>query len=90
VCARTAALLRALGDAPPLTDDVLATVAAPARLMLGDRDATVTLDETAVAMRALPHGELAVLPRTPHPLEQADPKRLAFELADLHARVAAA
>jgi pimeloyl-ACP methyl ester carboxylesterase len=89
VCARTAALLRALGDAPPLTPDVLAAIAVPARLMLGDRDTTVTLDETAAAMRALPQGELAVLPRTPHPLEQADPARLAFELRDLRARLAA-
>jgi hypothetical protein len=58
--------------------------------MLGDRDTTVSLDETAAAVRALPQGELAVLPRTPHPLEQADAARLAFELRDLHARRAAA
>ena len=72
VVARTADLLRALGDAPPLTDETLGAVRCPARVMVGDRDATVTVEETAGAWRALGDGELAVLPRTPHPLEQVD------------------
>ena len=65
------------------TADALATVDLPVRVMVGDRDATVTLDETAAAYRALPRGELAVLPRTGHPLEQVDVTRLAGELVDL-------
>jgi hypothetical protein len=38
--------------------------------MVGDRDAIVTLEETAAAARSLPAGELAVLPNTAHPFEQ--------------------
>jgi pimeloyl-ACP methyl ester carboxylesterase len=84
--ARTAAMMHAMGARPALTPDVLARVACPARLCVGDRDATVTLDETAAAARALPKGELAVLPATGHPLEHADAARLAREVAEVHAR----
>ncbi len=82
VLARTAALLRALGERPVLTDATLAEVAQPVRVMVGDRDATVTVEETAGAYRALPNGELAVLPRTPHPLEQVDTGRLVAALGE--------
>lgn len=84
--ARTAAMMHAVAARPPLTPEVLATVACPVRLCVGDRDATVTLEESAAAARTLPKGELAVLPATPHPLEAADPARLAREIAEVHAR----
>jgi pimeloyl-ACP methyl ester carboxylesterase len=86
VLARTAAMMHAIAARPPVTPEVLAAVACPTRLCVGDRDATVTLDECAAAMRALPRGELAVLPATGHPLEHADPARVAREIAELHAR----
>jgi pimeloyl-ACP methyl ester carboxylesterase len=82
VLARTAALLRSLGDRPVLTDAALAEVAPPARVIVGDRDATVSVEEAAGAFRALPNGELLVLPRTPHPLEQVDVGRLAGSLGE--------
>lgn len=41
-------------------------------LMLGDRDKMVSLDETLAVYKTLPAGQLAVLPATPHPLEQVD------------------
>jgi pimeloyl-ACP methyl ester carboxylesterase len=69
-----------------VTPAVLAAVACPTRICVGDRDATVSLDECAAAMRALPRGELAVLPATGHPLEHADPARVAREIAEVHAR----
>jgi len=72
VLARTAELLRGLGDAAPLTDETLGRVRCPACVAVGDRDATVTVEETAGAYRALPDGELAVLPRTAHPIEGVD------------------
>jgi pimeloyl-ACP methyl ester carboxylesterase len=82
VLARTAGLLRALGERPLLTPDVLSRIAQPVRVTLGDRDATVSVEESAAAARALPAGELAVLPRTGHPLEQVDVERLTRELTD--------
>jgi pimeloyl-ACP methyl ester carboxylesterase len=75
--AQTADLMHALGNRPPLTDDVLATIAKPVRIAVGDRDATVSIEESAAAVRKLPQGELEVYPRTPHPFEKAPLDRLA-------------
>ena len=90
VLARTAAMMHAIAARPLVTPEVLARVACPTRVCVGDRDATVTLDECATAVRTLPRGELAVLPGTGHPLEHADPARLAREVAEVHARSASA
>ncbi len=83
--ARTARLLRALGDAPPVTRASLAGIACPVRLAVGDRDATVTLDETRDAVAALAHGELEVLPGTAHPFERAPLDRVALGVRELWA-----
>jgi len=72
VLAATAEMLHALGDAPVLTDETLTGLALPVRVMVGDRDATVTVEEALAVARLLPAGELQVLPGTPHPLEQVD------------------
>ena len=72
VLARTAELLRDLGDRPVLTEDVLAAVEAPVSIIVGDKDNTVTVDECSVVSRALPSGSLVILPDTPHPIEQVD------------------
>jgi pimeloyl-ACP methyl ester carboxylesterase len=82
VLARTAALLESLGSDPVVTVDVLRAIATPVRLIVGDRDATVTVQETCDASKALPQGELCVLPNTPHPLEQARVHLLAGVLND--------
>lgn len=84
--ARTAEFLKALGDAPELTPEVLSGLEVPALFGVGDRDATVTLDETAEAARAAPRGGLLVLPDVPHPLERVPTERLAFELRGLLSR----
>jgi pimeloyl-ACP methyl ester carboxylesterase len=67
---RTAAYMTALGASPTVDDATLANVQQPTRLMVGDRDTVVTIDETRDAARKLAAGELAVLPNTPHPFEQ--------------------
>lgn len=69
VLSGTAACLRALGSEPVLVDDTLRAVTQPVRVMVGDRDATVSVEESAAVSRILPAGELAVLPRTPHPID---------------------
>jgi hypothetical protein len=38
----------------------------------------VTLDETVAVYRQLPHGQLAVLPNTAHPLEAVSVDRLCW------------
>jgi hypothetical protein len=42
----------------------------------------VSVEESAATFRALPAGELAVLPGTAHPIEQLAPARLAALLHD--------
>ena len=83
---RTAALLRDLGERPPLGDADFARIRGPTRLAVGDRDATVTLDETRDAARRIDGAELEVLPGTPHPLERASLARVALGVRELWAR----
>lgn len=74
--AQTADLMHALGAHPVLNQDTLASITTPVRIGVGDRDATVTIDESAAAARQLPNGELEVHPRTPHPFEKAPLARI--------------
>lgn len=80
--AKTSTLMTTLGDAPPIDAAALAKIACPTRLMVGDRDTTVTVDETRDAARCLARGELAVLPATPHPFEQVRVPLLAALLTE--------
>lgn len=82
VLAYTAECLRDLGDHPLLTDSTLGRIRQPVRVIVGDHDATVTVEESAAAARALPSGELSVLPATPHPIEQVDLAKLTPVLAE--------
>lgn len=85
VLARTAEFLEDLGANPPLTDEVLAQVPQPVLVMVGDRDATVSVDESRGVVRSLPAGRLTVLPDTPHPIEQVPPARILPYLRDFFA-----
>ena len=83
--AHTADLLRDLGARPRITDEMLASIKHPVRIAVGDRDATVTIDECVTAVRRIPNGELEVHPRTPHPFEKAPVERLARSLSEFFA-----
>ncbi|MDB4880926.1 MAG: hypothetical protein JWL60_2372 [Gemmatimonadetes bacterium] len=83
VAMRTAAFLLTLGARPALGPVELGRIHHRVRIMVGDRDRTVSVEESAAAYRHLPSGELMVLPRTPHPLEQVDIYRLADVLIEL-------
>jgi pimeloyl-ACP methyl ester carboxylesterase len=76
VLARTAELLRDLGDHPLLSDAALARVRQPVRVVVGDRDNTVSVEESTAVAAALPDGSVAVLPNTQHPIERVDPAAL--------------
>ncbi|MFN7117799.1 MAG: alpha/beta fold hydrolase [Saprospiraceae bacterium] len=82
VVQRTRELLWSLGEQGGFKLDDAAKIRQPIRLMLGDRDKTVTMEETLAIFQALPHGELEVLPNTGHPFEKASPTRLAQTLHD--------
>ena len=79
---RTAEMMRHLGERPPLGDDDFAAIACPVRVAVGDRDATVPVEEAARVARTLPAGELEVLPRTPHPIERVSWDRLALSVLE--------
>jgi pimeloyl-ACP methyl ester carboxylesterase len=82
VLRRTADLMLALGAAPLLTPERLSQISCRVRVMVGDRDGTVSVTESAAAAKAIPEGELEVLPRTPHPFERAPLPRLGWSLHD--------
>lgn len=82
VLAKTSALMTRLGASPTLDAAKLAGIAAPARLMVGDRDNVVSAAETLDAARSMPNGQGAVLPGTPHPFEQVRLPLLAGLLND--------
>jgi pimeloyl-ACP methyl ester carboxylesterase len=85
VLEQTRELLRQLGQVGGLRPHDVAGIEPRVRLMLGDRDTTVTLSETAEMYRALPRGELEVLPATPHQFERVPMTRLAYTLAQFFA-----
>jgi pimeloyl-ACP methyl ester carboxylesterase len=82
VLANTAALMRSLGDAPVVDAGLLASIRQPVRLMVGDRDNVVSVEETLSAARGLASGEASVLPKTPHPFEQVRVELVASMLGD--------
>jgi pimeloyl-ACP methyl ester carboxylesterase len=85
VLAHTRAMLTALGEQGGLRPDEVTNLAMPVRIGLGDRDTTTTLAESAAIYRALPHGELEVLPGTRHEIDRVAPARLAASLIECFA-----
>ena len=71
VMARTADLLRDIGNSPLQSSDY-SNINTLVQLMVGDQDKMVSIEETVDAFRNIPGARLAVLPGTPHPFEKAD------------------
>lgn len=82
VLARTADLLRHLGDHPVLTDATLARIEQPVRVLVGERDNTVSVEESTTVARTLGAGGVTVLPNATHPIEQVDVGALVRVLLD--------
>jgi pimeloyl-ACP methyl ester carboxylesterase len=79
---RTTALMTELGSQPMIDSTILSQIRQPVRMMVGERDAIVSIEETASAVKSIPKGELAVLPNTPHPLEQTRVSLVASMIQD--------
>jgi pimeloyl-ACP methyl ester carboxylesterase len=84
---RTSEMMHELGRQPVVSGELLGRIAQPVRIAVGDRDATVTIDECVVAVRQLANGELEVHPRTPHAFEKAPVDRIARSLQEFLVRV---
>lgn len=80
VLLKTADMMTALGNKLLLTGCVLNEIKNEVLVSVGDSDKMVSLEETISAYRSLPNARLLVLPGTPHPLEQADPQRIVYEI----------
>lgn len=80
VLTETIAMMRSMGADNPLKDEDYASINIPSLIMLGDRDKMVTLDETLNVYRSLPYAQLAILPDTVHPIEQADMEMIAMHV----------
>lgn len=80
VVQQTATLLKGLGENNLLKGADYTSITTPVLVMLGDRDKMVSLEETVAVAKALPFGELAVLPNTPHPWEGVDAAIVAYFL----------
>jgi len=84
--AATASFLTELGERPPLTGASLARISIPVCIGVGDRDVTVSVEESQRVSGQLGSGSLMVLPGTPHPFEQVDHLLLAELLMRLLSR----
>ncbi|MBO9155230.1 alpha/beta fold hydrolase [Chitinophaga sp. GCM10012297] len=76
----TAGLMTALGANPLLTPDNLSTIHIPVRVMVGDRDVMVGVEETLHVFKSLPQASMAVLPDTKHPLDRVNNAVLIWEI----------
>jgi pimeloyl-ACP methyl ester carboxylesterase len=77
---KTAVMLIEMGKDNPLNPCDYPEIQHPVLLMLGDRDKMVTLDETVEVYKNLPEAQLAILPKTAHPIEMINTTRLANEI----------
>jgi pimeloyl-ACP methyl ester carboxylesterase len=78
VMARTADMLTVLGQQNTMQPDDYTVITHPVLVMLGDRDKMVGLEETLSVYKNLPNAQMAMLPATGHPIEQADVSLLGF------------
>ncbi|RPD42254.1 alpha/beta fold hydrolase [Chitinophaga barathri] len=76
----TAGLMTTLGNNPLLTKENLPQINIPVRLMVGDRDTMVGIEETLAVFRSLPQASMAVLPDTKHPLDKVNNAVLIWEI----------
>ena len=86
VVERSAEFMWALADSGGITKERVSGLEMPVRVMVGDRDYTASVPESMELARALPKGELEVLPATPHPFERVPLQRLASSLHEFFAQ----
>lgn len=77
---KTAEMLQQMGQQNPLQAEDYSYINTPSLIMLGDKDKMVTIEETVSTYQLLSNAQLAILPATPHLLEQADSSLLAYHL----------
>lgn len=77
VLAETARMMLSLGTNPEMKDNDFAEITNEIQLCVGDRDTMVSIEETLHVYRLIKNSSFAVLPSTPHPIEQMNVDLLA-------------
>lgn len=77
---RTGEMMMDLGINQYLNDEIYLQIKVPCKLMIGDKDKMVTLDETVNAFKRISGASLSILPYTQHPIEKVKLERLVFEI----------
>ena len=77
---KTRDMLQYLGTHPDIKGSEWKNINCPVRLHVGDRDATAGLAQTIEIYRKIEQSELVVLPKTGHPITEADKDFLILSL----------
>lgn len=77
---RTGEMMMDLGKNNYLNEETYIQIKVPCKLMIGDNDKMVTMDETVSAFKKIKGASLSVLPSTQHPIEKVKLERLVFEI----------
>ncbi len=82
VASYTSDLLYSLAQTGGLKAEDVALLQQRVRIMVGDRDSTVSIEECAEIYHAILNSEMEVLPATRHEIEKVPIERLAYSLRD--------
>ncbi len=74
---KVSGMLMEAGRRPPLDAEKLKAMSTPTLVMVGDRDKTVSIEETLETYRTIPAASFSVLSATPHPFEKVNVSLLA-------------
>ena len=77
---KTSRLIVGLGDESPLIETEFSGIESEIRLIVGDKDRLVSIEETLYASKLFKNGTLAVWPNTRHPFESINHNYLLNEL----------
>ena len=80
---RTADMMEEMGRDNPLKPSDYAAIKTNCLIMLGDRDKMVTFEETLSVYKQLPDAQMAVLPGTPHIIDQVNPSLIAYLIKNI-------
>ncbi len=84
LCKQTAHLMQALGRHPMTAED-FAKVECPVRVVVGDRDQMVSIEESQHVFTCLPKADFQVMPATPHLFEKLNHSYLSEEIIRFNA-----
>lgn len=82
VLMKTADMMIELGKKNPLTSPLLSQIKIPIKLMVGENDTMVTIDETQLTFHSIPNAQFQLLTDTVHPIEKVNMDLLCFILSE--------